>query len=163
MMKGDFKRCKYIKVFLQIHPAVATCWYLLCQLLIVIHGFPCNRQWIIAVLSRQQILWNRPQRCKLTRAGWYRIYTCDFVSCYIIMLWFDTVLNSYISRMDGLIPLWWRMISYLTHWGWDKMFAIFQRTYSIAISWMKIFKLRLEFHRSLFLRFQLTLNHHWFR
>ena len=38
----------------------------------------------------------------------------------------------------------------LTHWGRDKMAAIFQTTFSNAFSWMKMFKLRLRFHWSLF-------------
>ena len=37
----------------------------------------------------------------------------------------------------------------LTHWGWNKMATISQVTCSNAFSWMKIFKLRLKFHRSL--------------
>ena len=38
----------------------------------------------------------------------------------------------------------------LTHCGRDKMAAIFQTTFSNAFSWMKMFKLRLRFHWSLF-------------
>ena len=33
-----------------------------------------------------------------------------------------------------------------THWGWDKIDAINQTTFSDASSWMKIYKLRLRFH-----------------
>ena len=44
----------------------------------------------------------------------------------------------------------------LTHWGRDKMPAVSQTTLSNPFSWMKIFAFRLEFHWSLFLRFQLT-------
>ena len=40
----------------------------------------------------------------------------------------------------------------LTHWGRDKMAAIFQTTFSNAFSWMKMFKFRLRFHWSLFPR-----------
>ena len=40
----------------------------------------------------------------------------------------------------------------LTHWGRDKMAAIFQTTFSNAFSWMKMFKFRLRFHWSLFSR-----------
>ena len=43
----------------------------------------------------------------------------------------------------------------LAHWGRDKMADISQRTLSKAFSWMKIYALRLIFHRSLFLRVQL--------
>ena len=51
----------------------------------------------------------------------------------------------------------------LTHWGWDKMAAIFQTTHSNTLSWMKMYEFWLEFHWSLFLRVQLTIFQHWFR
>ena len=38
----------------------------------------------------------------------------------------------------------------LTHWGWDKMAAISQTTFSIAFSWMKWYEFRLRFHWNLF-------------
>ena len=50
----------------------------------------------------------------------------------------------------------------LSHWGGDKMAAMSQKTYSSAFSWMKMLKFRFEFHRSLFLRVQLTIFQHWF-
>ena len=53
--------------------------------------------------------------------------------------------------------------STLTHPGWDKMATIYQMTFSIAFSWMKMFEFWLKFHWRLFLRFQLTINHPWFR
>ena len=62
-----------------------------------------------------------------------------------------------ISEMD-----YWHQIL-LTHWGWDKMDAISQTTFSSAFSWIKMFEFQLKFHWSLFLRVQLTLFHHWFR
>ena len=46
----------------------------------------------------------------------------------------------------------------LTHWGRDKMAAISQTTLSIALSWIKMLELRLNFHWSLFLRVQLTIS-----
>ena len=51
----------------------------------------------------------------------------------------------------------------LTHWGRDKMAAIFQTTFSNAFSWMKMHEFRLRFHWSLFPRVQLTKFQHWFR
>ena len=51
----------------------------------------------------------------------------------------------------------------LTHWGRDKIAAISQMTFSNAFSWMKKYEFHLIFHRSLFLRFQLTIIQHWFR
>ena len=50
----------------------------------------------------------------------------------------------------------------LAHWGWDKMAAISQMTFSDGFSWIRIYKLCFRFHRSLFLRFKLTIFHHWF-
>ena len=51
----------------------------------------------------------------------------------------------------------------LTHWGWDKMAAIFQTTFSNAFSLMKMFKFRLIFRWILFLMVQLTVSQHWLR
>ena len=52
--------------------------------------------------------------------------------------------------------MWLKLLSFilsiLTHWGRDKMAAIFQTTFSNAFSWMKMFKFRLRFHWSLFPR-----------
>ena len=44
----------------------------------------------------------------------------------------------------------------LTHWGRDKMDAIFQTTFLNAFSWMKMYEFR--FHWSLFLRVQLQYS-----
>ena len=52
---------------------------------------------------------------------------------------------------------------WLTHWGRDKMAAIFQTTFSNVFSWIKMYELRLTFHLSLFLEVQLTRFQHWFR
>ena len=51
----------------------------------------------------------------------------------------------------------------LTHWGRDKITAIWQTTFSNAFSWMKMYECLLRFHWNLFLRFELTIFHHWFR
>ena len=51
----------------------------------------------------------------------------------------------------------------LTHWGRDKIDAIWQTPFLTAFSWMKMFEFRLKFHWSLFPRIQLTLFQHWFR
>ena len=51
----------------------------------------------------------------------------------------------------------------LTHWGRDRMAAIFQTTVSNGFSWMKMYEFRLKLHWSLFPRVQLTIFQHWFR
>ena len=52
---------------------------------------------------------------------------------------------------------------HLTHWGRDEMAAVSKTTLSNAFSWMKMFKFRLRFHWSLYLRSQSTIIQHWFR
>ena len=63
--------------------------------------------------------------------------------------------------------LWWAkqgwIRDHLTHWGRDKMAAIYQTTFSNAFSWMKMYKFRLRFHWSLFQRVQFTIFQHWFK
>ena len=51
----------------------------------------------------------------------------------------------------------------LTHWGRDRTDAIFQTTFLIELSWMKMCEFRLRLHWSLFLRVQLTKFQRWFR
>ena len=56
----------------------------------------------------------------------------------------------YLNTWYCVSAMKWHMILLidgLTHRGRDKMDAIFQTTVSNAISWMKMFKLRLKFHR----------------
>ena len=53
--------------------------------------------------------------------------------------------------------------SELTHWGRDKMAAIFQTTFSDAFSRTKMYIIWLRFPWSLFPRVQLTIFYHWFR
>ena len=54
-------------------------------------------------------------------------------------------------------------LNMLTHWGWDKMDAISQTTFSRAFSSMKIVVFWLNFHWNMFARVQLTIIHHWFK
>ena len=44
-----------------------------------------------------------------------------------------------------------------THWGRDKMAAVFQTTFSNRFSWMKWYAFRLKFHWNLFVGVQLTI------
>ena len=48
----------------------------------------------------------------------------------------------------------------LTHWGWDKMGAIFQMTFLNAFSWMKMYGFHWWYHWNLFLRSELTIFKH---
>ena len=51
----------------------------------------------------------------------------------------------------------------ITHWGWDKMAAVLEMTFSNAFTWMKLFKLRLIFHCNLFLMVKLIIFQHRLR
>ena len=54
-------------------------------------------------------------------------------------------------------------LNVLTHWGRDKMAAIFQTTFSNGFYGMKMYEFRLTIYCSLFLEVQLTIFQHWFR
>ena len=56
---------------------------------------------------------------------------------------------------------WILMVWCLTHWGRDKMAAIFQVTCLDAFPLMKMYKFRLGFPWSLLTRVQLTICRHW--
>ena len=61
------------------------------------------------------------------------------------------------GQASGLLTAWsptYNTITYLTHWGQDKM---------ASILWMKVLKFRLKFHWSLFPRIQSTIRPHWYR
>ena len=61
---------------------------------------------------------------------------------------------------------WWLIFCCfccLTHWGRDKMVAIFADIIFRCILWMKMFEFWLRYHWSLFLSVQLTIFQHWFR
>ena len=67
---------------------------------------------------------------------------------------------SYHIMYHGTVP---HVAQVLTHWGRDKMAAIFQTSFSNAFSWMKMYEFRLKFHWCLFLSVQLAIFQHWFR
>ena len=56
----------------------------------------------------------------------------------------------------------WRNVL-LTHWGRDKMAAIFKTTFCNGFSWMEMYEFGVKFHWSLFLGVHLTTCQHWFR
>ena len=51
----------------------------------------------------------------------------------------------------------------LSHWGWDKMVAISQTTFSNAFSWLKMYWFQLKFHWRLSPMVQVTIFQHWVR
>ena len=92
------------------------------------------------------------------RGSWYFLISC----------WFWTLLTllpkpRLLSGINGDYCSDVTANAGLTHWGWDKMAAVLQTTFSNAFCWMKMYEFRLKFHWSLFPSVQLTILHHWFR
>ena len=86
-----------------------------------------------------------------------------------VLVWFHETKKHYLnqclqSSYDAMTTEYMASLSHneLTHWGWDKIAAISQTTFSNAFSWMKMHEFCLRFHQSLFLRFKLTKFQHWF-
>ena len=93
---------------------------------------------------------------------------CNYLSLPEIPASGPKVINHSCSRTQLEESLWWYWDYYpaalsLTHWGRDKMAAIFQMTFSNGFSWMKMYEFRFTFHWSLFLGVQLTISQHCFR
>ena len=86
----------------------------------------------------------------------YSLYHTGLTKNWTYLPYFiqSEVILSYIRHMRSALII-------LTHWGRDKMGAISQTTFSIAFSWMKMFKYRLKFHWNVFLMVQLTIFQHW--
>ena len=82
--------------------------------------------------------------------------TADFWSTGIVLL-------SPNKSCEICLKRYWDKLHQITHWGRDKMAAIFQTTFSNAFSWIKMYELWLKFHWSLFLWVQLAMFQHWFR
>ena len=101
------------------------------------------------------------------RGYWGRKYFCTFThfsqikkSHQISLCWIKaiTINTADLIRMQLNLSC-----PGLTHWGWSKMAAIFQTTFSNAFSWMKMYEFRLRFHWNFFPRVQITVFHHCFR
>ena len=67
-----------------------------------------------------------------------------------MMLWQGRTGSSLVKLM-ACKSLLQAMMTALTHWGRDKMAAIFRTTFLNAFSWMKMLKFRLRNHWNLFL------------
>ena len=87
----------------------------------------------------------------------------DVIIVIMITPWEPLQLLVWLPPCSGVGFPNWVHWAFLTHWGGDKMAAIFEITIWNAFSWMKMYEFQLIFHWSLFLRVQLTIFHHWFR
>ena len=103
----------------------------------------------------------------LWKSFWWMIYILSFYTCCQIEAILKTAKFFKLTKIWGPGELFHhkchRKYVILTHWGRDKMAAVFQTTLSNAFSWMKMLQLRLKFHWNLSLRVKLTIFQHWFR
>ena len=88
-------------------------------------------------------------------------FDCDFVVC---LRWSSGIIIRFQCSCRMLTGLQMSVsLGDLTHWGRDKIATISQTIYWNAFSWKKMYEFRQRCHRSLFLRFELTIFQHWFR
>ena len=71
--------------------------------------------------------------------------------------------NNILSSFNIVTTAIYRFPTQLTHWGRDKMDAIFQTTFSNGFSWMKMYEFRFKISLKFVPRVQLTIFQHWFR
>ena len=95
----------------------------------------------------------------LTKIHWKR----SFAKCCSFHLSLNVLTGWHHSKLLMKSHTITQHLQVLTHWGRDKMAAIFQTTFSNGFSWMKMYEFRLTFHWSLFLEVKLTIFQHWFR
>ena len=124
----------------------------------------CTRSWVHTVLT-QHLLPNH---------GWnnspsYIYITVQRVAhCHPYLIWFSWPTCHWIHFS------WWSISAcpdvaaavlavVLIHWGWNKMAAILQMTFSNAFSSIKMYEFHLIFHWCLFIGVQLTVFQQWFR
>ena len=132
------------------------------------HGYVISykhrKQWILlihALFSDKTFLQKLPQADKHgVQIACQRIWCSDLNISKLHTMFVCKLMWSWKVHFLVDMPMYTVL---LTHWGRDKMAAIFQTTFSNPFSWMKMYEFRLRFHWSLFLRVQLTIFHHWFR
>ena len=116
----------------------------------------CHLPMALATLVAKCVSIGRPLKCS------YSGFTMSVsISAEIDCMPDDMELQGGEWRKTG--PWFSIKISSLTHWGRDKMAAIFQTIFSNAFSWMKMYEFRLRFHWSLLPEVQLIIFQHWFR
>ena len=68
--------------------------------------------------------------------------------------------QSKVNDIEGTNQSWWHLKPFLTHRDRNELDNISQTTFSIAVSWIKMYEFRLRSHWSGFLRLQLTISQH---
>ena len=132
-----------------------------------------------SLVSTISMAWNTVINIRLSRTlfgllfmsikRWHIFYITECFNPIAFSLWFrSSVLNCFKSLSWNPVHYFfcnshnkdpiahphderWGILMSLTHWGWDKMDAIFQTPFSNAFSWMINYEFRLEFYWSLFL------------
>ena len=113
-------------------------------------------RWINSLWPTDAI-WCRGSGSSLVQMMAYCVFGAKFTS------WNNAYNKPHLVMLPSKCWPFWFGVIVLTHWGRDKMAAIFQTTFSNGFSWMKMYGFRLTSHWSLFLEVQLTIFQHWFR
>ena len=126
-------------------------WYLFHQyhfsIILVCHDFKDK----VKFYSNQQVNMSSSFLLYLFSLHFWRFTVPDAV-CLASADWWENN-HSWLEFLAGAM---------LTHWGRNKMAAIFQTTFSNAFYWMKMYEFLLRFHWSLFQRVKLTIFQPWF-
>ena len=102
-----------------------------------------KRRWVD--IARPISTQRRPNTCSLV--VFFSLHNLPELLCAEIVPMLEAAINS--GLVFGMVTdlLYTNMKTWfiLTHWGPDKMIAIFQTTFSNAFSWMQIYEFRLNF------------------
>ena len=108
------------------------------------------------------LIFYTPQRFELCQSRGISSLSSQITSYYVIENNTVTLPSPQVTTHASDQLPWTPNNMSLTHWGRDKMAAIFQTTFSNAFSWMKMYEFRLRFHWILFPEFELTISQHSF-
>ena len=106
--------------------------------------------------------------CRLSESKWQVVFRQFYVAAWNTYWAYRIFFNIWILQSYDLVPIlgnrkWDMVVLTWTHWGQDKMAAIFQTTFSNGFLWMKMHEFRLKFHWNMFPKVQLTIFRQGFR
>ena len=115
--------------------------------------------WRISLFVPEDLIKNKSSQ------HWFREWfdTEQATSHYLNQCWPSSLTLIYPNQQHGLQFHSFYSGCFLTHWGRDKIAAIFQTTFSKSFSYMNIVEFWFKFHWNVFPMVQLTIIQHWLR
>ena len=139
-------KCRYSNIFLHAHTDTWISWSAFTPTILLPHYIWYKYEWIYI---------------------WHRFSFTSHINIFCTLIYFANFCTNEFKRNVPYLLCKGQVyppVAALTHWGRDKMAAVFQTTPSNAFSWMKLlYFFLLIFHWSLFLMVRLTIFQHWFR